>query len=502
MSQPTEIPLFNRLSTKLALWVVVLAVALGVILSMLQIYMDYFNVQNEFDATTEQVLKSLRKPATQAAYHLDPVLADEVVQGLINYVPIYQVSLRDERDTVLASDEKAREESRWRWLSALLFEDHRLHVLSLNNEDGQIFGFLHVYVDTHIIATGFIERSATMLLSVLAWNLLLVMVVFILVQKQVNKPLAKMVDYMARIDPANPGKSQLIVLKKHKHDELGRLAESANSLLGAISQKSTEREHLLTQMEIAKQSAESANIAKSQFIAKMSHELRTPLNAVIGYSEILQEEVEDMEPDEIADDLEKVLQAARQLLNMVNDVLDISKIESGQTEFHRVTFDIEEMISELLSVVHTWTPQRSNKLEYTCVENIGTMTSDQDKIKQSLLNLLENACKYTENGVIGLSVKRLVKDGQNYIEFIVSDTGIGIPKERQEAIFSMFDQADNSYTRDYDGMGLGLAISNSYALMLGGHLSVNSEVGKGSTFTLLLPADLEIEKQATNPDIS
>jgi two-component system, sensor histidine kinase SagS len=483
-----SIPLLQRLSTKLALWVFICAMSLGLSFSALQIYLDYFNVMGEFDATTEQVLQTLKKPAAQAAYQLDPVLADEVVQGLFNYAPIYHVQLLDENNSALAEDLRPLNKSTWRWLSTLLFGAHRHHFIPLHSdEDDMEYGILEVFVDTHLIATGFIERSVVVLLSTMGWTLVLGALIFVLVQTLVNKPLAKMVKALMRIDPANPD-SQLSIPKGHDKDELGRLVNSANSLLSAISEKSREREHLMHEMEVARQAAEAANITKSQFIAKMSHELRTPLNAVIGYSEILQEEAAEMSVEEIVIDLEKVLQAGRQLLNMVNDVLDISKIESGQTEFHHSRFSLLELGQEILTTVNTWSIEHHNTLECVFMDNLGEMNGDRAKIMQSVLNLLENACKYTTHGTITLTLRRLCGDKGDMIEFEVKDTGIGIPQDRQEAIFASFDQADNSYSRAYDGMGLGLAIANGYARMMNGTLSVHSEVGQGSVFCLCLPA--------------
>jgi two-component system, sensor histidine kinase SagS len=483
------IPLLQRLSTKLALWVFGFAVGLGISFSALQIYLDYFNVLGEFDATTEQVLQTLKKPAAQAAYQLDPVLSDEVVQGLFNYAPIYKVQLLDEQDMPLAEDLRPLSSSPWRWLSASLFGSQRYHAIPLRHEeDDHTYGILHAFTDTHVIATGFIERSVVVLLSTMGWTLVLGALIFVLVQTLVNKPLAKMVRALTRIDPAKPD-TLLSAPKGHDKDELGRLVHSANNLLSAISEKSQEREQLIKEMESAKQAAEAANIAKSQFIAKMSHELRTPLNAVIGYSEILQEEAADMSVEEIVGDLEKVLQAGRQLLSMVNDVLDISKIESGQTDFHLSRFSILEMAQELLVTVNTWSTEHGNSLDHHFAEDLGEMRGDRAKIIQSLLNLLENACKYTEQGEITFNISRESKLNGDIIVFVIKDTGIGIPPDRQEAIFASFDQADNSYSRAYDGMGLGLAIANGYARMMSGSLSVSSELGKGSVFTLRLPAE-------------
>jgi signal transduction histidine kinase len=496
MQEQTSLPLLHRLSFRLALWVVAVALALGFLFSALQIYLDYFSVQREFDKTTQQVLNTLKKPAAQAAYHMDSALADEVMLGLFNYAPIYKVALLDDRNQLLAGEERPLTQSRWRWASDWFFgrDRHYSVPLYIDQEDSTLYGMLEVALDTHLLATGFLERSVVELTAVLTRNLLLVAFVFFLLHYLVNKPLSKMAARLSKIDPLNPEKNQLPLPAGHQKDELGVLVCTTNHLLRAINEKVTERDQLLHEMETAKQSAEAANVAKSQFIAKMSHELRTPLNAVIGYSEMLQEEVHEMEPDEIANDLGQIIRAGVQLLDMVNDVLDISRIETGQVEFHRIQFSVADMAGEILQTVEPWVKQNSNKLESSMAEELGCMYADIGKVRQSVLNILNNACKYTENGDISLSISRTREGDTDWVHFQVRDTGIGIAPERRQAIFEMFDQADNSYTRQYDGMGLGLAISGSYAKMMGGQVTVESEVGKGSVFTLHLPAEVRLEK--------
>ncbi len=497
MRKPQSLPLLQRLSFRLAMWVVVVGLGLGLVFSALQIHLDYFHAQREFDETTRQVLNTLKKPAAQAAYHLDPALADEVILGLFNYAPIYKVVLLDDRDQPLAQEERPLVSSRWRWVSEWIFGPERRYNIPLyiDAEESTLYGMLEVQVDTHLLATGFLERSVVGLGSMLARNLLLVTIIFVILQYMVNKPLSKMAQRMNKIDPARPGRSQLPHPRGHEYDELGMLARTTNELMEAINEKVMEREHLLKEMREAKQAAEAANVAKSQFIAKMSHELRTPLNAVIGYSEMLLEEVHELESDEIEADLGQVLRAGTQLLDMVNDVLDISRIESGQVEFHRFNFDLKELGQELVEIVQPWLKQNNNILEWEIQENAGCMFADRNKVRQSVLNMLNNSCKYTENGTVTLSMGRtLESDGKDWICFKIMDTGIGIAPERQEAIFNMFDQADNSYTREYDGVGLGLAISGGYARMMGGHVTVESEPGRGSVFTLRLPAEVKLEQ--------
>ncbi|MGG5818968.1 response regulator [Falsiroseomonas sp. HW251] len=237
----------------------------------------------------------------------------------------------------------------------------------------------------------------------------------------------------------------------------------------------------------AKAAAEEANLAKSQFIANMSHELRTPLSAVIGYAEMLEEEAEAVEGgDAFLDDLRKIGSNARHLLSLINDVLDLSKIEAGKMEVHAEDFDACELVHEVAQTVEALAERRRNRLVVECAEDLGGGHSDIVKIRQCLFNLLGNAAKFTEDGTITLTAAR----HDDMITFAVHDTGIGMTPEQLDRLFQRFSQADASTTRRFGGTGLGLAITKAFATMLGGTIEVTSEAGKGSCFTLRIPVDI------------
>jgi signal transduction histidine kinase len=246
--------------------------------------------------------------------------------------------------------------------------------------------------------------------------------------------------------------------------------------------------------EQAKKSAEEASRTKSNFLANMSHELRTPLNAVIGYSEILAEDAKDNGQENMVQDLDKIQGAGKHLLNLINDVLDLSKIESGKMELYLETVNILQLIQEITDTIQPICEKNNNQLTVTCADDVKFMWGDLTKIRQSLFNLLSNASKFTSDGQLFLKITREFASkptsdskSQAIICFQVIDTGIGIKTEQIAKLFQPFSQADSSTTRKYGGTGLGLAITGEFAKMMGGDITVKSEYGRGSVFTLRLP---------------
>jgi signal transduction histidine kinase/CheY-like chemotaxis protein len=250
----------------------------------------------------------------------------------------------------------------------------------------------------------------------------------------------------------------------------------------------TERRRAEEEVAKARETAEVANRTKSLFLANMSHELRTPLNAILGYSEMLQEEAADRGVQEFLPDLQKIHIAGKHLLSLINDILDLSKIEAGKMELYLESFSVPALIEEVVETIQTLVKANGNTLRVQCPADMGEMRADMIKMRQSLFNLLSNAAKFTKDGAISLKVSRKTLEGRDWIWFRVTDTGIGMTPEQLVKLFQTFTQADASTTRKFGGTGLGLALTRRFCQLMGGDVTVHSVPGESSTFTIKVPA--------------
>ena len=349
-----------------------------------------------------------------------------------------------------------------------------------------------------------IRRSVGIAGAVLVLSMIVALLLSSRLQRVISEPVLKLSETARTVSEK---KDYGLRAQKQSADEVGVLIDSFNEMLTQIQKRDTE-------LQGARVAAEHANQAKSNFLSFMSHELRTPLTSIIGFSEMLIADLQAEGRSEWVDDLHRVHDSGKYLLELINDILDISKIEAGKMEVHLETFDLAALVRDLREVMRPLVERKNNQLKIECPEAIGAMQADRIKVRQCLLNLLSNAAKFTENGTIRLEVRRrfhtehrtshgagsspslnsqplaaLQPSGSgSTITFVVSDTGIGMTPEQMAKLFRAFTQADDSTSRRYGGTGLGLALTKRFCQMMGGEVSVASEPGKGSTFTIELPA--------------
>ena len=335
----------------------------------------------------------------------------------------------------------------------------------------------------HALVMSYVEIGAVILLGAM-------LVAFVLssrLQRMISKPILALAEATRVVSEQ---KNYSVRAVKHGDDEIGSLIDRFNEMLFELEKHEKTRREVNEQLRESQQQALAATQAKSQFLANMSHELRTPLNAIIGYSEMLEEEAQDNGQEQFVADLEKIHGAGKHLLALINDILDLSKIEAGKMELYLETFDLKTMLDDVVATTRLLVQKKSNTLAVHIPPGLGTMRADLTKVRQALFNLLSNASKFTERGTITLTATRETNSDREWIVLQVKDTGIGMTREQLGRMFQAFSQADASTVRKYGGTGLGLAITRHFCRMMGGDVTVASEPGVGSTFTLRLPAEV------------
>lgn len=334
-------------------------------------------------------------------------------------------------------------------------------------------------------------------------GLLFSLLVALKMGQSVSEPIVSLTDTVEQLGHGNlsarantHAEGELLTLEKGVNSMASALQTAQSNLQNEIDLATSKLRNTLAELEnkndeldIERHKAQEANESKSQFLANMSHELRTPLNAIIGYSEMLEEEAEQAGHDMYIPDVQKVNSAGKHLLSLINDILDLSKVEAGKMNLYLETAEISSIIMYTASTIRPLAAQNHVDLVIDCPDDIGSMRMDVTKVRQVLFNLLSNACKFTENGTVTLSVSRIKVSGADWIEFKVSDTGIGMNTEQMQRLFEAFSQADDSISKRYGGTGLGLIICKRFSELMGGEIFAESKPGAGSTFTLQLPEE-------------
>ena len=384
-------------------------------------------------------------------------------------------------------------------------------VLSDEGRVGTRIGTIYLKSDIGKQLQGRFERYANIVAMVMLISCLVAFLISYKLEPLISRPI---MDLARTAKVVTDKKDYLVRAQKTSDDEVGALIDAFNGMLAGIQQRDAELQHANDMLEVynenlerkveertaelaratseaqeARTTAEDANRAKSAFLANMSHELRTPLNAIIGYSEMLQEDARDLGEEHFVADLQKIHSAGKHLLGLINDVLDISKIEAGKMDLFLETIDVPVMIEDVVSTIRPLVQKNGNALNVECEENLGPMRADATKVRQALFNLLSNACKFTDKGTISLQVTRERGSGAGHFVFRVRDTGIGIPGELLSSIFEPFTQVDRSLARSQGGLGIGLTLVRRLVEMQEGRVFASSEgPDQGSEFTVSLPA--------------
>ena len=346
--------------------------------------------------------------------------------------------------------------------------------------------------------------------------LFVMVLVVVLISRRMTEPITELTRATAAME-AGQFKAETLDRLARRPDELGglarafqtmgreirlrerRLEEWNQNLEATVRERTAALDRAVRDAQDAREEAESANRTKSAFLANMSHELRTPMNAIIGYSEMLIEEAEDEGRESSVPDLKRIHSAGKHLLSLINDILDLSKIEAGKMTIFVEAFAVRGMVGDVVSTIQPLVEKNANALQVELPDDPGTMRADLTKVRQVLFNLLSNATKFTKNGVIVLAIGRRAADAGERMVFSVKDSGIGMTPEQMGKLFQAFSQADTSTSRDYGGTGLGLAISRKFCQLMGGDITVQSEYGRGTTFTVTLPADVTMQEPKPEP---
>ncbi|HKQ88700.1 MAG TPA: ATP-binding protein [Candidatus Acidoferrales bacterium] len=442
-----------------------------------------------------------------ASTTLEALKAKEDIVAAVLYTPDGKVFARYVRANVAHPELPTAlpQSNMWRFRSSYL---EVFHGVSLN---GEPLGTLFLQSDMSQWSSRAKNYAIFLFLFMLA-SAFLALLIASKLQALISRPILRLEDTMRVVSTKQNYEVRAL---KFYDDEIGRLIDGFNTMLSEIQQRDAalqgandelkmrteelegeilHRKQAQEELLTAKRAAEDASRAKSAFLANMSHELRTPLNAIIGYSEMIEEEIQDCGQIQNIQDVQKIEYAGKHLLSLINDVLDLSKIEAGKMGLHLENFEVAGMIQEMVATLQPAIAKNSNTLQMNLADDLGMMRSDITKVRQILSNLLSNACKFTDHGTISLDAQRSENRDQQWMIFRIRDTGIGISEEQQENLFKEFAQADVSIARKYGGTGLGLAISSRFAQLMGGQISVESEPGKGSVFTVQLPVQVSAER--------
>ncbi|MDC7814167.1 hybrid sensor histidine kinase/response regulator [Pseudomonas sp. BLCC-B112] len=509
-----DIKFTNRLSYKQARLTVLVGFILGTALSLLQIGIDYASEDASINREIQSLLEISHNPASRIAYNIDSELAQELTLGLLRSPAIIRAQLIDNNNTLLANVERPAQQSPYRALSDFLFGadrqfENRLYLSHLPEES---LGTLHLDVDTYAFGSRFLRRAEVTLINGFARSLILTGILLALFYVMLTKPLVGVIRELSSRDPRSPQQTKLEFPHGHENDEVGVLVKVANQqfeIMATEIQQRRNAENRLTEylgqlenmvsarttelkasnarlsqsneeLEIARRTALDMAQARAAFLANMSHEIRTPLNGLLGMIALSLDSPltpEQRQQLSIAHDSGKVL------VELLNDILDMSKFDAGQLELERIPFDLGVLVEDTANLL---SQNAAASVELACLiapDFPALVLGDPMRVRQIVSNLLSNALKFTRFGRVDV---RLSTQGDG-VRIEICDTGIGIAQEAQVRIFQPYTQAGAGITRQYGGTGLGLALTYNLCEAMNGRLSISSEVGFGSQFCADLP---------------
>ena len=520
MIKKKKIGFWRQLAVRQAIVVFIVAIVVGFCFGSLQLYLNLQESRNNLRETTRQVVNMVRQPALDAVYKLDSAVAQEIANGLFEYEIILGVKILDDLGEVLVEKSRQPKRGEARWIADTLFGGQEVVLEKL---DGRILnidvaGDLQVTYDSYEAADRFLQSGKTVVFSGLLRTLFLAAILYTIFHLTVTRPFKQVIQGLVQIDSKNP-LNHMFDSRVRSGDEFNLLFTAINQVLRALNSEIEDHQIAATDLrrirdeleervqartsdlERAKQEAEVANRSKSEFLARMSHDLRTPLNAIIGLSEMLTEDAEIDGNQDLLEPLTRIGGAGNHLLSLINDILDLAKVEAGKLKFHNARFEIVAVLNYLERTSVTLADKNNNHFVVSAPVNLGTMFADRVRVEQVLFNLISNACKFTSGGKIELSVSRDGSDGVDSIMFNLSDTGIGMSTEQLAIVFSEYSQADDDTGHKYGGTGLGLAICKRLVGLMNGSISAVSEPDKGSIFTVRLPLEADVGALSDEVDV-
>jgi signal transduction histidine kinase len=471
--------------------------------------LSWFSLRDSMKRDCLMMAEAIGKNCTAALLFNDAKSANEIISALAHDSRTMEVVLFQADGKILAAyrtpESKLKPVLLRPQSEGAEFRTHSLIVSHRIFLDNEAIGTICVRISLQELFSLFRTiGSITVLIAVCA--LLLSYLISSRIQRLISMPI---LDLAKTAREVSTHKNYGIRAVRKSQDEIGDLIDDFNEMLNQIQKRDEDlKRHseslaihgakisaMNIQLKAAIEKAEQGSRAKSEFLANMSHELRTPLTAIIGYSELLKEELEDGQNLNHLPDLQRIVTAARHLLELINDILDLSKIEAGRMQVNSDVFVVQTLIREVVSTLKAQIDRNGNHFALEYENDPGTMISDALKVRQILVNILGNAAKFTKNGTIGLCVNRIQSENGDWVHFRISDTGIGISQENQHRIFQIFSQVDSSTSRKFCGSGLGLAISRKFSRLMGGDIEFESEPGCGTTFEVRLPAQIAGTKE-------